>query len=89
MSDLVERLRENCNCNLESSPCGAEDECRLAFEAAAEIERLRAVNAELVEALEMLTEWKDAIYAVAPELGGLFRAIYYAEAALSKAKGEA
>ena len=39
--DIVERLRKNCTCNFESTPCGAEEECRNALEAADEIERLR------------------------------------------------
>jgi hypothetical protein len=39
--DIVERLRKNCSCNIDSTPCGAEEECRNAFEAADEIERLR------------------------------------------------
>ena len=39
--DIVERLRKNCACNFDSTPCGAEEECRNAFEAADEIERLR------------------------------------------------
>jgi len=39
--DIVERLRNNCTCNFESTPCGAEDECRNAFDGADEIERLR------------------------------------------------
>jgi hypothetical protein len=42
MADLAVRLRCSCNCNIDTSPCGAEEECRLALEAAAEIERLRA-----------------------------------------------
>ncbi len=39
--DIVERLRKNCTCNFESSPCGAEEECRNAFDGADEIERSR------------------------------------------------
>ena len=39
--DIVERLRKNCTCNFESTPCGAEEECRNAFDGADEIERLR------------------------------------------------
>jgi hypothetical protein len=40
--DLVERLRNNCSCNFSSTPCGAEEECRNAFEAASRIEKLEA-----------------------------------------------
>ena len=46
--DIVARLRNNCTCNLGSTPCGAEEQCRNTFEAADEIERL-ALHARLVE----------------------------------------
>ena len=46
MSDLINRLREGCGCNFPETTCMAEDECRDAFEAAAEIERLTAALAE-------------------------------------------
>lgn len=39
--DIIERLRNNCSCNIDSTPCGAEEQCRNAYEAADEIERLR------------------------------------------------
>ena len=39
--DIVERLRNGCTCNFESTPCGAEEECQNAFDGADEIERLR------------------------------------------------
>ena len=39
--DIVERLRKNCTCNFESTPCGAEEECRNAFDGADEIVKLR------------------------------------------------
>lgn len=42
MNDIVERLRNSCSCNFPDTPCGAEDACRAAFDAAVEIERLRA-----------------------------------------------
>ena len=51
MSDLINRLREGCGCNFPETTCMAEDECRDAFEAAAEIERLTAENARLSSAL--------------------------------------
>lgn len=47
--DIVERLRNGCTCNFESTPCGAEEECRNAFDGADEIKRLR-------EALRQITE---------------------------------
>lgn len=40
--DLVKRLRNNCSCNFPDTPCGAEEECRNAFEAASRIEKLEA-----------------------------------------------
>jgi hypothetical protein len=40
--DLVKRLREGCSCNFPDTPCGAEDQCRAAFEAADRIEQLEA-----------------------------------------------
>jgi hypothetical protein len=45
--DLVKRLRNNCSCNFESTPCGAEEECRNAFEAADRIEQLEAALREI------------------------------------------
>jgi hypothetical protein len=45
--DLVKRLRNNCSCNFSSTPCGAEEECRNAFEGADRIEKLEAENEEL------------------------------------------
>jgi hypothetical protein len=47
MSDLVKRLRDGCSCNIDSSPCMAEEECRDAYEAADRIEALEAENARL------------------------------------------
>ena len=44
---LVERLRSVCGCNIDSSPCGAEDECRVCFEAA---DRIAALEQERDEA---------------------------------------
>lgn len=41
MTDLTERLRDGCGCNFPDSTCAAEDECRDAFEAADEIDRLQ------------------------------------------------
>jgi hypothetical protein len=51
MADLAVRLRCSCNCNIDTSPCGAEEECRLALEAADEIERLRAALEECSQPL--------------------------------------
>ena len=47
--DIVERLRNGCTCNFESTPCGAEEECQNAFDGADEIERLRGVLREITE----------------------------------------
>jgi len=46
--DLVKRLRNNCSCNFLSTPCGAEEECRNAFEAADRIEKLEAAMREIL-----------------------------------------
>ena len=45
--DLVRRLRNNCSCNFPDTPCGAEEECRNAFEGADRIEKLEAENADM------------------------------------------
>jgi hypothetical protein len=39
--DIVDRLRNGCTCNFESTPCGAEEECQNAFDGADEIVKLR------------------------------------------------
>ena len=44
--DLVDRLQGGCNCNFPETTCGAEDQCRLAFEAAARISSLTAERDE-------------------------------------------
>ena len=44
MTNLVERLRNNCSCNFPDTPCGAEEECRNAFEGANRIEKLETAN---------------------------------------------
>ena len=51
MTDIVERLRHGCSCNFPDTPCGAEEECRAAFDAADEITALRADNERLRAAL--------------------------------------
>ena len=48
--DIVERLRNGCTCNFESTPCGAEEECQAAFDGADEIVRLRGVLLTVLEA---------------------------------------
>ena len=50
--DLVKRLRNNCSCNFESTPCGAEEECRNAFEAADRIEQQERYLAEAQKCLD-------------------------------------
>ena len=50
--DIVERLRKNCTCNFESTPCGAEEECQAAFDGADEIVRLRKILSTVLEACE-------------------------------------
>ena len=50
--DIVERLRNGCTCNFESTPCGAEEECQAAFDGADKIVRLRGVLSTVLEACE-------------------------------------
>ena len=47
--DIVERLRNGCTCNFESTPCGAEEECQAAFDGADEIEQLRKALLDAVK----------------------------------------
>ena len=49
--DLVKRLRDGCSCNIDSSPCMAEEECRDAYAAADRIEALEAKLAKVDDAL--------------------------------------
>jgi hypothetical protein len=51
--DLVKRLRDNCSCNFPDTPCGAEEQCRNAFEAADRIEKLEVALREVLS----LGEW--------------------------------
>lgn len=46
--ELIERLRAVCTCNIDSTPCMAEDDCRDALAAAARIEQLVAANEALL-----------------------------------------
>jgi hypothetical protein len=47
--DIVERLRKNCGCNIDSTPCGAEDECRNVWEAANRIELLEQALVDIFD----------------------------------------
>jgi len=53
MIDHAKRLRGNCSCNFSSTPCGAEEECRNAFEGADHIERLEAALRDCMEMAEV------------------------------------
>lgn len=55
--DLVMRLRNNCSCNFPDTPCGAEEECRNAFEAADLIERLESVVRDDAKQLAAYHKW--------------------------------
>ena len=48
---LVERLDGACNCNIETSPCSAEDDCRTAIEAATALRSLKEERDRYREAL--------------------------------------
>jgi hypothetical protein len=50
--DLVKQLRASCGCNIDYTPCLAEEECRVAQEAADRIEALQAQLAKARSALE-------------------------------------
>jgi hypothetical protein len=43
---VAKMLRENCSCNIDTAPCGAEDECRNAFIAADMLEAFAAERDE-------------------------------------------
>ena len=49
--ELIERLLGGCSCNMETSPCMAEDDCRLDMEAARRICALRLFPPVVVAAL--------------------------------------
>lgn len=75
MSDIVERLRTGCGCDdYPDAPCMAVNECKDAFEAAAEIERLR-------EALEDINQIANSLSAPNLVLNSISRA---ARAALER-----
>ena len=60
MSDnLVKRLRATCSCNIDNTPCLAEEECRVAQDAADRIEELEA---KLAKAVVGLTQIERAYY---------------------------
>jgi hypothetical protein len=54
--DLVKRLEDGCGCNLPSTSCAAESECKDAFEAAACI---KALKAQLAERDKACAEWSE------------------------------
>ena len=59
--DLVERLRNNCSCNFSSTPCGAEEECRNAFEAADRIEKLESALIDILKVPRSEASWGIAL----------------------------
>lgn len=59
--DLVKVLRGRCNCNMLSSPCGSEDECRFDFMVADHIEEL----SNCVAVLEAKLSEQEALLAKA------------------------
>jgi hypothetical protein len=50
--------------------------------------RLISAAPDMIMALEQIAAWKDVVKVIAPELGGLLKSFYFAEHAISKAKGE-
>jgi predicted nuclease with TOPRIM domain len=82
MDDLVKRLRATCSCNIDNTPCLAEEECRVAQEAADRIEELEAENKLLNEQMDAIEEMgTDSLNA----LPDLLEALELADAALSGA----
>ena len=63
---LAKELRETCNCKLDTSPCGAEDACRVAYRAADHIEALEAENKKR----HLLTDNLSTLANVKPHLDG-------------------
>jgi len=56
---LVERLRSVCGCNIDTSPCGAEEECRVCFEAADAIAALEQERDEAqADRVKANNEWR-------------------------------
>jgi hypothetical protein len=55
--DLVKRLREKCACNIDSTPCGSEDDCRDAIAAA---DRIEALERERDDAVINRAAWELA-----------------------------
>lgn len=52
MTDIVETLRDGCDCGSAKAECPAKEACQDAFDAADEIERLRETVRSLRAALE-------------------------------------
>ena len=64
MSDvLVKMLRGRCNCNMPSTPCGSEDECRFDFRVADRIEELEArlAKAEVIVRIIASDKWDERL----------------------------
>lgn len=53
-----------------------------------EVAALEAREAALVNALEALVMWKDAVDLCAPQLGGLLLAMYHARSLISAQEGK-
>lgn len=67
MKELIAELRGVCNCNIDSTPCGAEDECRLMIRAA--------------DALECAEALEKAATNAAATIGAIYQWLERAEAA--------
>ena len=59
--DLVKMLRGRCNCNMLSTPCGSEDECRFDFRVADRIEELEAEIARLRQLVPRPDQTRDEL----------------------------
>lgn len=71
MTDIVETLRDGCDCGSAKAECPAKEACQDAFDAADEIERLRNENEKLRAIIDQLR-------------GVFFNGVYIAESKVAK-----
>jgi len=83
--DLVKRLRATCSCNIDNTPCLAEEECRVAQEAADRIEELEAQLAKTVDLIAELAagpSWGESV------MGWVNSMVIKARTTLAELKGK-
>jgi hypothetical protein len=57
--DLIKALEGSCNCNIDTSPCMAEEDCRLLLQAANRIRALESENTYLRKIADMAAKQRD------------------------------